>query len=267
MITSACQKIFFEVSETYRFRGVVTSFVSSALKMRYRRSVLGFAWSMLGPILNYLVIGLVLSHMSRFEHPRYLVYLLIGSATFNYMSASFNLGINALIGNENYIRKIYLPKLIFPLNNVLMETVNFMLTFSAILVLSPFFGGIHLGWGVLAVPFGVMFFVMFILAGAITLSVLGVYFRDLLHVLPILLQALFFLTPVVYPVSVAPPIVQTMNKFNPVAHYISWIRGPLVDDALPSPLVLSAAAALAVFSLIFSLLLLKKFDNKVVFRL
>ncbi|HPI41385.1 MAG TPA: ABC transporter permease [Pseudobdellovibrionaceae bacterium] len=258
--------IFFEIKEAYRFRWVIYSFITSTLKMRYKRSVLGLVWTMLGPLLNYFVMGFVIAKVARFGSENFLSNLLLGSLVFNFMSVSLNLGGMSLIQNEHYIRKIYLPKLVFPVSSIGMEFVNFVLGFLGLVLVLLFLGGLHPGWEVLTIPFSFVLLFFFSLGLGSILSVIYVFFRDLSHVVPILMQAAFFLTPVIYPVEAIPERFLWLLKFNPFYHYVELIRGPLIKADLNLQSLLTATV-LSISSLVLGLFILKKYENKVVFKL
>lgn len=260
------KSIFYEIKEAYRFRWVIYSFISSTLRMRYKRSVLGWIWSMLGPLLNYLVMGIVISKVARFGTEFYLSNLLLGSLVFNVISTSFNLGGLSLIQNEHYIRKIYLPKLIFPVSSIGMEFVNFLLGFLGLIVVLLFLGGLNVGVDVLVIPLSLVFLFFFSLGIGSILSVVYVFFRDLSHVVPILMQAAFFLTPVIYPEEAIPERYQWLLKFNPFYHFIELIRAPFVKAEVRLENLVTAGV-LGSLALVLGLWVLKSYENKVVFKL
>src|SRR4051812_12305572 len=115
-----------ELQDAYRFRMVTISHVQAYLRMRYKRSVLGFFWSLLGPVLSYIVIAVVFSYASRVSMKNYFVYVFSGAAIFNLLAVTVNNSTTALISNESYIKKIYLPKSIFVMNILAVEVTNFL---------------------------------------------------------------------------------------------------------------------------------------------
>jgi ABC-type polysaccharide/polyol phosphate export permease len=261
------QDISDEIRETYKFRWVVFSFVSSTLKMRYRRSFLGFAWSLLGPMLNYLVMGIVISKVGRFSTTEYLAHMLLGSASFNFINTGFMLGGNSLIGNESYIRKIYLPKLVFPLSAIGMEGVNFILGLISLLVILLFLGGIHLHWSFFWLPISIIILALFTLGVGMILSVLFVFFRDLNHVVPIIMQVAFFGTPIIYPESSIPAEYLEYLKYNPLNYIIDFVRHPFIKGDLPNILTMLIAICLAISVFLIGLFIIKKYDNRIIFKL
>ncbi len=256
-----------EIKEVLKFKWVIYSFVSSTLKMRYKRSVLGFFWSLLGPVLNYLMVGIVFSFLARSQMDKYFVHMFAGTAIFNFFSVVTNGSGNVFIGNEHYIKKIYLPKLTFVLNLVLMELINFIFGFTALLLLGSITGYLKLSWAMLTLPLPVLFMFLFVVGLSSMLGLATVYFRDLLHVIPILTQALFFGTPILYAVDMVPQRFLFIYKLNPLYYFVDWFRTPIYTGQLPmfSTIVICVATSLIIFTL--GLYLLKKFENEIIFRL
>jgi ABC-type polysaccharide/polyol phosphate export permease len=261
------QAIREELKETYKFRWVAYSFIQAVLKMRYRRSFLGFAWSLLGPMLNYLVMGLVISKVGRFSTSDYLAHMLLGSCTFNFMNVGFSLGGNSLIGNEHYIRKIYLPKLIFPLSAIGMEAVNYLLSLLSLIIILAFLGGLHANWGMLFLPIALAMIYLFTLGVGMFLSVVFVFFRDLNHVVPIVMQIVFFSTPIIYPETSIPPEYVYLLKFNPFYYLIQLVRAPFTLEEMPSIFKILVICLISFSVFIIGLYTIKKFDNKIIFKL
>ena len=256
-----------ETKELYRFRWVTISVVRSTILLRYRRSLLGFFWSLLNPILNYIVVGMVFYLLNRGITPNYFVYMFTGSAIFNLMSVSANMSPHIMIGNEHYIKKIYLPKSIFVLNAVLLELVNFTFSLIALLLLGVLFGKITLSWAMLSLPFVIFFVVLFNFGFAAFISVTSVFFRDLVHIIPILTQATFFATPILYTLELMPERFREDMKLNPFFHIVKCFREPLYSGQLAGPINYAVLVLGSLFIFILGFWFLKRNENRIVFRL
>lgn len=256
-----------EVKELYRFRWVTYSFVRSTLLLRYRRSFLGFFWSLLNPILNYIVVGMVFYLLSRGTTPNYFIYMFTGSAIFNLISVTTNASPFIMLQNEHYIKKIYLPKAIFILNTILFELVNFSFSLTALVVLGLIWGKLTLSWSLLSIPI-VMFFVVLLNFGiAAFLSVTTVFFRDFMHITPIITQATFFATPILYNLELIPPQYQAYMKFNPFFHVVKCFREPFYSGILAAPINYAVLALGSVTIFFIGFWVLKKNENRIVFRM
>jgi ABC-2 type transport system permease protein/lipopolysaccharide transport system permease protein len=199
--------------------------------------------------------------------PKYLVYLFSGIAIFNLISIVVTGSPNVFISNENFIKRIYVPKLTFVLQIVLLETVNFLFILLSLLILGIVFGQITFTVEYLFLPVPVILVLLLLIGESCVIAVMAVYFRDLTFIVPVVMQTLFFLTPVIYPVTMLPVYLQKIIRFNPLYWYVELFRKPIYDGILPSWHLITACGALSVLSCIFGLWLLKKYDNKIVFRL
>jgi ABC-type polysaccharide/polyol phosphate export permease len=256
-----------EAEELYKFRWVTYSIVKSTILLRYRRSLLGFLWSLLNPILNYIVVGSVFYLLSRGTTSNYFIYMFSGSAIFNLISTSANQSPYIMIGNEHYIKKIYLPKTIFVLNAILLEFVNFVFSLAALLLLGIIFNRIPVSFSLMSLPLVVIFVVLFNFGVAALISVGAVFFRDLIHIVPICTQAVFFATPILYDVSLIPLKFQELVLYNPFFHFVRCFREPLYSGQLASPMNYCILILGSLFMFFIGFWVLKYNENRIVFRL
>lgn len=256
-----------EVLELYRFRWVTYSFVRSNLLLRYRRSVLGFLWSLLNPILSYLVVGVVFYLLSMGSIPNYSVYLFAGSAIFNLFSVTTNSSPVVMLSNELYIKKIYLPKSIFIINSILLEAVNFLFSLAALLLLGLLFGKIQLNFTVFSIPFVFLFVMVLNFGVSALLSVAAVFFRDLVHIVPILTHTLFFATPILYTAELIPAKYHWALDANPFYHVVKCFRDPFYEGKLAPAVSYLVLIGCAVIFFIIGFLVLKKNENRIIFKL
>ncbi|MCB0365810.1 MAG: ABC transporter permease [Bdellovibrionales bacterium] len=235
--------------------------------MRYKRSILGFGWSLMGPLLNYAVVGFVFSVVARYSIPNYFLYLLSGAAIFNLVSASFTQSTVAMISNEHYIKKIYLPKSVFPITSVGMEAINFVFSICALAVIAVVVGVFPLSWSLLFLPIAMALAVCFCVGVGLVLSIAAVFFRDLIHILPILMQAVFFLSPVIYPEEAVPERYRYIMELNPFYHFVVLFRNPLYKGIMPTGLSIAVCVGCAVFAFVIGFTVLKRLENRIIFKL
>ncbi|USN46730.1 MAG: ABC transporter permease [Pseudobdellovibrionaceae bacterium] len=253
--------------DTYSYRHVVYSIVRSTLKQRYRRSILGFMWTVLAPLLHYLVIGVVFSAANKIQMQNYFVFMFTGAVYFNVISGVTVNSTMAFIGNEHFIKKIYLPKLIYPLNVVSIELVNFLLSFVALVLLGILFGRLHFSPALFFLPLPIVISFGFFLGVSTLVGIMSVYFRDLMHIIPTVMQAAFFLTPILYPIELLPTQLQFIVKLNPFYYFVNCFRDPIMYQRLPSAFDMAVLTGASVVSLILGMYFLYKYDNKIVFKL
>lgn len=265
--TSIYNQIKTELFEAYRFRYVTMAFVSTNLRLRYRRSSLGFIWTVLAPMLHYILIGLVFTLIMSQRRPNYFAYYFTGALFFAMISGMLNKAPIVFIANEHFIKKIYVPKLTFVLNIVLIEVVNFFLSASSLIVLGILLGKISPSWYSFFAIIPVIYVSMALLGLTCIISVATVYFRDFIHIIPVAIQAAFFATPIVYDETMIPPEYHWIITYNPIFYFLKMFRLPLLDNQLASWQLYAGGFLFSAGILIIGLLVVKKFDNRIIFKL
>jgi ABC-type polysaccharide/polyol phosphate export permease len=263
----AQDSILAEIRNTVRYRWVIFYFVYSSLKHRYRKSFLGFFWSVLTPLLQNLIIGVVFFSLFRFNMPHYVVYLFSGVVIYNLFSNVINNSPTVLISNENFIKKIYAPKLVYIIQIIVLETINFTFVLTSLIILGIVFSQISFSLEYLFLPVPVFLTILFLIGEVCIVGVLAVYFRDFLFIIPVVMQTVFFLTPVLYPISLLPLYLQKIIRLNPLYWYVQLFRGPIYEGSLPHLYLVAACTILSFSTFLIGLWVLKKFDNKIIFRL
>jgi len=215
-----------------RFRHLMLLMVKRDFTTRYRRSVLGILWSLLNPLLTMLVLTLVFSTLFRFDIPNFPAYLLSGQLIFSFFSESTTSAMGSIIGSAGMIKKVYVPKYIFPISRVLSSMVNLFFSFIAFLFV-VFVTRAPLHWTIILVPIPILYTLIFSFGVALLLSSLTVFFRDLNYIYGITITLLTFLTPLFYPVSILPERVFYLIHLNPMFHYVTYFRDLALYGVLP----------------------------------
>ena len=221
-----------QIATLKKFRHLLFLMVRRDFITRYRRSVLGILWSMLNPLLTMTVLVIVFSFLFRFDIPHFAAYLLSGQIIFGLFSESTSQAMNSIIANAGVIKKVYVPKYIFPVSRVLSSVVNFVFTFAAFLLVA-FVTRTPIYWTIVLVPIPVLYIFMFSLGMGMLLSSMAVFFRDMQHLYGVVLTAWMFFTPIIYPVSILPERVFHLMHLNPLFHYVSYFRALALDGAVP----------------------------------
>jgi ABC-type polysaccharide/polyol phosphate export permease len=156
---------------------------------------------------------------------------------------------------------------VFVLNVVITEFINFAFGFLALVVFALISGKVDISWAWLSIPYVILITALFGLGLSALLSVMTVYFRDLFHVVPIFMQIGFFLTPILYNPKNFPEKFQFLLKLNPLGYFVEVLRYPMYQNIWPSMRHLGFVSALAFITATVGLYVLKKFDNKIVFKL
>lgn len=255
-----------DVSELYTYREVLSNFIKQDLKLRYRRSVLGFLWSLLYPLLNIAVLAVVFSQLMKFSTENYVLYLVAGLVPWSFFANSLLNAANSFITNEGFIKKIYLPKLIFPVAGVAGCFYDFVFALVSLFFLVSL---LHFNpsWALLALPGAVLLLALFALGLGITVAVVNVYYRDTAHLLSVLLQILFYLTPIIYPRRIVPERFQFVVDLNPMYHVIRLFQVILNEGRFPTALEWGTAVAVSLTGLMFGYWIFKRLEKRLIFRL
>lgn len=215
-----------------RFRHLLRLLVKRDFIARYRKSVLGVLWSLLNPLLIMLVMTLVFSYMFRFQIENFPVYLLSGQMIYGFFNESTTLAMGSVIGNEGIIKKVYVPKYIFPLARVLSSLVNLLFSFIAFLLVFTI-TGVPFRLTMLLFPLPILYAFVFSLGIAMLMSSLAVFFRDLTYLYGVMTLLLMYLTPIFYPVEFLPEFMIPIIGFNPIYHFVDYFRDIALRGIVP----------------------------------
>lgn len=236
--------------EVLRYRDLVRELVARDLKVRYRRSAIGFLWTMLQPLFNMLVLEIVFSALFRFNVENYPVFALAGILFWNFFSQSIVAAMNSLRGNAQLLHKLPVPHAVFPLSTVISGVVN--LGFALVPLLGIMLFTRHsLSPALLFVPVAVLLAAIFTLGAGLLLSPLAVFFSDTIELVTMLLMLLMYLTPVFYPMAILPERYRWIVRFNPVRSILETFRDPIYYSKVPplEHIAVTVTIALGVFAL------------------
>lgn len=240
-----------------KYKELLKQLIGRDLKVKYRRSVLGYLWSLLNPLLMMIVISAVFSYMFRFDIENYPIYLLTGQIFYQFFSESTNMAMGSIINNGALIKKVYVPKYIFPVSRVLSSFVTMLFSMVAILIVVIVMH-VKLTWTILLTPLPLLFILCFSMGIGMIMAVLSVYFRDVVHLYGVVLTVWMYITPIFYPFSALPIEVQSVLKWNPLYQIITCFRTILLDGQLPTVENLMICSAWCVISLLSGFWLFKK---------
>jgi ABC-type polysaccharide/polyol phosphate export permease len=254
------------ISELYGGRNVLSQLISQQLILRYRRTALGYLWTLLNPLLMMSVMALVFSTLFKADLKTFAIFLFAGMIPWTFFSSVVTQSGTSFINNEGLIKKIYLPKVIFPLRSSFALLIDSVLSFFALFAIIIFIGG-SLSWAVLFIPVAYVLLFFFTLGIGLIMSIATVFFRDLQHVILIAMQGLFFLTPILYKHDALTGKVAWLVSLNPVVPFIELFRAPLYLATLPSASVILQAASLSLCAMAIGLFVFLRQEKKIIFRL
>ena len=234
--------------------------VSRDLKIKYRRSFLGYLWSLLNPLMMMAVMSIVFSYMFRFDIPNYPLYLICGHTLWSFFNESTNASMMSILASGALIRKVYIPKYIFPISRVLSSFVTMSFSLLAILIVM-LVTGVTFTWKLVLLPIPLAFLLLFSMGVGMALSAFAVYFRDVLHLYTVVCMAWMYLTPIIYPISALPEKLAFFFQFNPVYHYVTFFRDVVLYGTIPSASVWLGTVAFALLSFAVGMLIFRKLQR------
>ena len=229
--------------------------VKRDFKQKYKRTVLGMAWSVLSPLLTLLVMRLVFTRFFGRNTPHYTIYLFAGNLVFSYFRESTSGGMSALVRNAHIYSKINVPKYLFILSKSVSAVINFGLTLVVFFIFVAI-DRVPFRWSFFAILYPILTLTMFNLGVGMILSALNVFFEDTHYIYDIFTMLLMYISAIFYSVDGYSPWVQRLFLLNPVYCNIKYVRLIVLDGSLPSfgfhaLLLLYGAAALAAGALVY----------------
>ncbi len=241
---------------------LLKNLVSRDLKVKYRRSILGFLWSILNPLLMALVINTVFSRLFRFDVEYFAVYYLAGSLIFNFVIECTTGSMTSILGAAPLIKKVYIPKYIFPLERCCFAFVN-MLFASVAVVVVMFIQGTPFSWTALLFPIPMIYAFVFAYGLSLVLSSLMVFFRDMEHLYSVWTMIWMYLTPIIYPEKLLIDNgLELIMKANPMYYYTHYLRELVIYNTIPSLNENIICASFAGVMLVIGLAVFKKAQDK-----
>jgi lipopolysaccharide transport system permease protein len=260
-------------------RELLINLTQRELRGRYRRSVLGWTWSLLNPLSNVLIYTLVFSFFLKIQPPTghpsglhvFALFLLCGLIPWNLFAGGVTGGMGVLVSNGNLIKKVYFPRELLVASTMASLVITALIEFGVLIAVLILFGNIAIAWvPVLIVVIAIQ--TVFVLGLALALSVWNVYLRDLEHLTNIMIQVIFYLTPIVYPIRYVPKTAHIFGKavparfiynINPMVHFVGAYRSILYDLTFPSFWSMLYMSGWAAASILFGYYMFKKFEHRV----
>ena len=256
----------FAKTELDKNRFILKQLVTKDFKRKYRRSVLGIAWSVLNPLMMMIVMSVVFSFVFRADIENYPLYLILGNITFSFMSESTSQALMSFIDAAPLLKKVRVSRFVFPVQKVLFALVNFTFSLVAVALVMLWFRVVPT-WHIIWLPVCLFLLVLFCSGIGLIVGSLAVFFRDVVHLWSVILTAWTYLTPIFWvPTQLAangaPAWVMSIVELNPMYGFVTFMRDIFLWNQNPSMQTLSLCVIWAVIMLGVGILVFRKTQHK-----
>ncbi len=246
----------------YKYKDLILELVRRDLKLKYRRSFLGYLWSVLNPLLIMIILTLVFSNLFKKQISNFPVYLFTGRMLYDFLKQSTNNAMKSVTGNAALLKKVYMPKYIFTLAKVTSCMVDMVLSMGALIIVmiatrAPFY------WTFLLCPIVILQIYIFCCGLGFFLAQMNVFFRDIQYIYSAVLTGWLYLTPIMYPIESLPNYLQFVIKaFNPLYYYVAQFRDLIYSGRLPGPRIFFGGWLIAFLMLVIGVWSFQKTKDK-----
>lgn len=258
------------INDFQKDKFILEQLVTKDFKLKYRRSVLGIAWSVLNPLLMMVVMAIVFSTIfaqgrnGSITPDMYPLYLIVGNVTFSVMSDSTTQAMSSILGASSLLKKVKVHRWVFPVQKVLFSLVNFALSLVAVALVMIWFRVVP-SWHLILLPVCLFFLMLFCMGLGLMLSALSVFFRDVMHLWSVVITAWTYFTPIFWTtdfIAQMPHILRVIMYANPMYNYLTFMRDIFLFQQSPTPLVFGLCVAWALISLAIGYTIFHKTEHK-----
>jgi ABC-type polysaccharide/polyol phosphate export permease len=250
--------------DAVRYHELIWALAMKELKIRYKRSVLGFLWALLNPMLQCLVLTIVFSTVLRMNIWHYAIFLLSMILPWTFFAQSVSYSAESIVGNGDLIKKVSVAKSVFPLAAVVSNLINFVLSLIPLaLVVIALRHPFHATWTLLPVP--LLALTIFTVGATLFFAAANVFYRDIAHILQVVLQVWFYLTPILYSIDFFPAQWRWVFRLNPLIFVMNDFRMSVYWGKLPSIQSIGASFVCAFIALFVGLAVFRRYEDRFVF--
>lgn len=246
-----------EVRDLAGHANLLYELVHRDLTVRYKRSLFGFLWTMLHPLLLMLIFTVVFSGLFRFHTPHYETYFLSAYIAWNFFSQTTTNAMASLAWNGPLMKRVRVPRSIFTLSAAVSGLVNLALSL-VVLVAIMLAVGAPLRPSLVALPVALAILFLFTFGVSLVLTAVSVFFADVREMYQAGLPALLYLTPAIYPISIVPMRFRWLIELNPLTFFVELVRDPIYYGRVPAPRTFTIALVLALASLAFGWMIFRR---------
>jgi lipopolysaccharide transport system permease protein len=251
-----------DLGAVWRFRELLVVLMMRDIQVLYKQALLGAGWAILQPVFAVTIFTIVFGYFARMpsEGIPYPLFAFAGVLPWTYFAEAVRRSATGLVTDSELVRKIYFPRLIMPLANVVTPLLDFCIAFVILLILMAFYG-IAPSWKFLLVPPLMIIAALLALSIGLWLAPINVRFRDIKHTLPFMIQIWMYASPIVYPLSMVPEQWQWAYSLNPMVGVIEGFRWAVFDQGEPNFMALGISGVMIVFLLAGGLVFFRRMER------
>lgn len=252
------------IRDLYRYRELIWALALKELRVRYKRSVLGFLWALLNPLLMMIILTLVFGTLMRFSIDHYAIFLLSMLLPWTFFSQALSYSVESVVGNGQLLKKIRVANLVFPVAAVVANVINFLLSLVPLVLLIVLLRfPLHWTWLYLPVPMIGLF--LFTLGTSFLFSAVNVFYRDVSHIVQILLSAWFYVSPIIYSLDFIPAKYRWFFRLNPMLYVLNGFRLSIYYGLLPSAQSMALSLACGIVAVALGFGVFRRYQDVFVF--
>jgi lipopolysaccharide transport system permease protein len=251
-----------DLGAVWRYRELLVVLMMRDIQVLYKQAALGVSWAVLQPVFACVIFTIVFGYIARMpsEGIPYPVFAFAGVLPWTYFAEAVRRAGLGLVTDAELVRKVYFPRLITPLANVVTPLVDFCIAFLVLLALMAFYG-IAPSWKFLVVPPLMLVAALLALAIGLWLAPINVRFRDIKHTLPFIIQIWMYASPIVYPLSMVPQQWQWAYSLNPIVGVIEGFRWAVFDKGEPNFMALAISGVVILLLLVGGLIFFRRMER------
>lgn len=253
--------------EFWQYKDLLKLLVSRNLKLKYRRSVLGYLWSVLNPLLTMVIMTIVFSTMFSRDIENFPVYLFCGQLLFNFMNNATHQAIFSITSNASLLKKTYVPKYIFAVSKITSGMVDLVFSLGA-LVIVMLVTGAKFSFYALLFPLVILQLYLFCIGLGLFMAQANVFFRDIQYIYNAVTTAWMYLTPIFYPIEMLPSWLENFVRYcNPMFFYVSQFRDLIYHGRMVDPTMLGLGCLAAVLAMALGMWSFSRSEDKFILHI
>ena len=238
-----------ELRAIFNYRYLVVQFVRRDILTRYKRSVLGVAWTMLNPLGTMLILTIVFSQAFGGSQEGYAAYVLSGLIAWNFFAQSSNAATLHLVWGGSLLKKIYIPRTSFAVSATGTGLINILFSLIPLLIVM-LITGVPIRWTIILLPIPILFLAMFALGVGLLISTMAIFYADIAEMFQIALTAWMYLTPIIYSPEILPEVFRFwITRLNPMFYLVELFRMPIYYGKVPDLSLVMIAGGISIVTL------------------